>query len=113
MCTPTDVTPLTLQTTVPLITDLAPGVGRVLVTWQPPTLIPPSPITAYVVTAYVGFVPVVSVIAGPASTQRWVPGLTTGVSYRFRVRPHTADGGALGFSKAAGLIQTVVPVGIG
>jgi hypothetical protein len=73
------------------------------VTWTPPTSNNGSPIIVYVVTAYVGYNPVASGLAGPGATSRTLRGLTPGITYRFRVRPHNARGAGV-FSKASNAV---------
>jgi titin len=68
------------------------------ISWLAPASDGGSPIIVYVVTAYVGYDPMVSVLAGPGATSRTVRGLTTGTTYRFRVRAFNAIG-ASDFSK--------------
>ena len=75
-------------------------------TWTPPTTDNGSPNLAYVVTAYVGYTPVASGLAGPAATSRTIRGLTPGTTYRFRVRPHNAWGAGV-FSKASNAISAL------
>jgi len=74
--------------------------GRAGVYWAPPASDGGSPITVYVVTAYVGYAPVLSVLAGPAKRDRVLSGLTYGTTYRFRVRAYNAVG-AGSFSTAS------------
>ena len=85
--------------TAPTIGTATAGNGSATVSWTPPATDNGSPILAYVVTAYVGYDPAVSVLAGPAATSRTIPGLTPGTTYQIRVRPHNAWG--------AGLFSTV------
>jgi titin len=100
------------NTAVPGITPGAPTVGTAVagmsqatVSWTAPVSNGGPPITAYVVTAYVGFNPVMNVIAGPNATSRTVSGLTNGTTYRFRVSAVNAAG-ASDYSKAS---NTAVP----
>jgi hypothetical protein len=96
--------PITTGTpTAPTIGTATAGNGSATVTWTPPATDNGSPILAYVVTAYVGYDPVVSVLAGPGVTSRTVPGLTNGTTYRFRVRPHNAFGAGV-FSTASNAV---------
>jgi hypothetical protein len=89
--------------TAPTIGTATAGNGAATVTWTPPATDNGSPIIVYVVTAYVGYNPVVSVFAGPGATSRTVPGLTNGTTYRFRVRPFNAFGPGL-FSTASNAV---------
>jgi hypothetical protein len=89
--------------TAPTIGIATAGNGSATVSWTPPATDNGSPIIVYVVTAYVGYNPVVSVFAGPGATSRTVPGLTNGTTYRFRVRPHNAFGAGV-FSTASNAV---------
>ena len=51
-----------------------------------------SPITGYVVTAYIGYGPAKMRIFNSTSTTQTVTGLTNGITYRFRVRAYNAYG---------------------
>jgi hypothetical protein len=84
------------------------GDGYALVSW----FTPPdggSPITAYVVSAYVGFTPVASSIVGPSETTWKLTGLTNGTSYRIRLRAYNAVGGGP-YSSAANVTPHVLSV---
>jgi predicted phage tail protein len=85
--------PVTVGTpTAPTIGTATAGNGSATVSWTPPATDNGSPIIVYVVTAYVGYFPAVSVLAGASATSRTVPGLTNGTTYRFRVRAFNAVG---------------------
>jgi hypothetical protein len=85
------------------VAPTAPGVPTILrnatagnqsatVSWLAPASDGGSPITGYVVTAYVGYAPVkVRIFNSPLTTQT-VTGLTNGTTYRFRVRAYNAYG---------------------
>jgi predicted phage tail protein len=60
------------------------------ISWLPPASDGGSPITGYVVTAYVGYGPVKVRIFNSPLTTRTVTGLTNGTEYRFRVRAYNA-----------------------
>jgi hypothetical protein len=92
--------PVTVGTpTAPAIGTATAGNGLATVSWAPPASDNDSPIIVYVVTAYDGYNPMVSVLAGPSDTSHTVGGLSNGTTYRFRVRPYNAYG--------AGLFSTV------
>ena len=67
----------------PTIGTATPGDGQAVVSWQPP-LAAPVPITAYVVTPWIGSGQTPVVFNSTATTQT-VTGLTNGVTYTFTV----------------------------
>lgn len=69
----------------PIMGTAVPGDGRVLLSWEPP-LAEPSPITAYVVTPYVGATALAPVKFASTATSQIVGGLTNGVAHTFRVK---------------------------
>jgi len=75
--------------------------------WLAPASDGGSPITGYVVTAYVGYAPVKVRIFNTPSTTETVTGLSDGTTYRFRVRAYNAIG-VSGFSKVT---NQVTPLG--
>jgi hypothetical protein len=87
----------------PTIGTAVAGSGQATVSWTAPASNGGPPITAYVVTAYVGFNPVMNFIAGPNATSRTVSGLTNGTTYRFRVSAVNAAG-AGDYSKASNAV---------
>jgi FG-GAP-like repeat/Fibronectin type III domain len=73
------------------------------VSWLAPASDGGSPVTGYVVTAYVGYASVkVRIFNSPLTTQT-VTGLTNGTTYRFRVRAYNAYGFS-GFSKVTNAV---------
>ena len=97
------VTPAVTVPTAPTIGIAIAGNQAATVSWSAPASDGGSPVTAYVITAYVGFAPVKTVIAGPLATTRTVTGLTNGTTYRFRVRAHN-NLGAGSFSKTSNAV---------
>ena len=57
-----------------------------MVSWTAPASDGGSPITGYVVVAYVGYAPVKTRIFNSTLTTQTVTALTNGTEYRFRVR---------------------------
>jgi hypothetical protein len=89
----------------PSIGTATPGDGSAVVSWHAP-LAAPSPITAYVVTPWIGFVRQTPVVFTSPATTQTVTGLTNGVTYRFTV--HAID--ALGNDSASsGMSNPVTP----
>jgi alpha-tubulin suppressor-like RCC1 family protein len=68
----------------PIIGNATAGNAQAVVTWQPP-LAAPAPITAYVVTPWVGFTRQTPVVFNSPATTQTVMGLTNGVTYGFTV----------------------------
>ena len=79
------------------------GDSQATVSWTAPASDGGSPITGYVVTAYVGLSPVKMRIFNSTATTQTVTGLTNGTQYRFRVRAYSALG-VSGFSKVTNRI---------
>jgi hypothetical protein len=65
----------------------------VQVTWEAPPAAP-SPVTAYVVTPWIGSLPQTPVAFNSTATTQMVTGLTNGVTYTFTVHAVHADGHA-------------------
>lgn len=61
------------------------GAAQATVSWTAPTITNGAPVTGYVITAFVGFVPVASQTFNSTATTQVMTGLTTGTTYRFRV----------------------------
>lgn len=66
--------------------------GQATVSWTAPSSTGGSPITAYVVTPYIGYYPLPPRTFSSASTTQIVTGLSSGTTYRFRVRAVNAVG---------------------
>ena len=66
--------------------------------WTAPASDGGSPITGYVLTAYVGYSPVKVRIFNSTLTTQTVTGLANGTEYRFRVRAYNTIG-ISGYSK--------------
>ena len=85
--------PVTVGTpTAPRNVTATAGVQAATVSWAAPVTANGSPITAYVVTPYVGTVAGAPRTFAVGVTTRVVTGLTTGVSYRFVVAAKNARG---------------------
>jgi SAM-dependent methyltransferase len=67
------------------------GDGQATLSWDPPDL-DEEPILGYVVTAYDGYWPELSVTFNSTKTTETVGGLTNGVTYRFKVAAFNAVG---------------------
>jgi alpha-tubulin suppressor-like RCC1 family protein len=89
----------------PIMGTSSAGDGRAVVSWQPP-LAAPAPVTAYVVTAWVGQVGQAPVVFNSTATTQIVGGLTNGVSYMFTVHARNALGND---SAESGSSNPVVP----
>jgi alpha-tubulin suppressor-like RCC1 family protein len=94
------------------VLDRAPTIGtatagdrQALVSWQPPR-VPPTPITAYVVTPWIGFTRQTPVVFNSGATTEAVTGLTNGVTYTFTVHAVHAHGHA---SPESGMSNPVTP----
>jgi hypothetical protein len=66
--------------------------GAVTVTWSAPPLSTGPPVTAYVVTPYVGLAPLEPTVVGGRARAATVTGLENGTPYRFKVVAHNAIG---------------------
>lgn len=75
----------------PIMGTAVPGDGRVLLSWEPP-LAEPAPVTAYVVTPYVGATSLAPVTFDSSTTTRILGGLTNGIAHTFRVKAINALG---------------------
>jgi hypothetical protein len=88
--------PITAGTpTAPTIGTATAGTQSATVTWTPPATDNGSPIVGYVVTPYIGIA-----TQGPryfmsTATSQTIPNLTSGTTYRFRVRAWNANGVSL------------------
>ena len=82
----------------------SPGDGRAVVSWQPP-MVEPFPVTAYVVTPWIGFVRQTPVVFKSTAVVQTVPGLRNGVTYTFSV--HAVN--ARGDSAESGKSNQVIP----
>jgi subtilisin family serine protease len=85
------VTPATVPTAPTIGTAIA-GNAVATVSWTTPASNGGSPITGYVVTAYVGYTPVRVRIFISTSTTQTITGLTNATTYRFRVQALNAIG---------------------
>ncbi len=74
------------------------GDGRATVSWTPPA--GTATVTAYVVTAYIGYFPARTVSFSSTATAQTVTGLTNGTSYRFRVQAANTVGTS-GYSRVS------------
>ncbi len=92
------VTPVVTAPGAPTIGTAIAGDGQATVSWSAPASDGGSPITGYVVAAYVGLNSVKARIFNSTSTTQTVTGLTNGTTYRFRVRAYNAIG-LSGYSK--------------
>ena len=86
--------------TAPTIGTAIVGNQQATVSWTAPASDGGSPVTGYVVTAYVGYTPVKTRIFISTSTTQTITGLTNGKTYRFRVRALNAIG-LSAYSKAS------------
>jgi alpha-tubulin suppressor-like RCC1 family protein len=106
------VTPTVLSVPgAPMILRTAwPGNGEATVSWLAPTSDGGRPITAYVVTPYIGYKARPSTTFMSTETTQVVTGLTNGTQYRFRVRAVNVIGTSE-FSKATNpVVPTDVPI---
>jgi len=79
------VTPATVAG-MPTIGTATAGNTQATVSWTAPSSDGGSPITGYIVTAYVGINPVLQTPYNSTATTQVFSGLTNGTTYRFRVR---------------------------
>jgi hypothetical protein len=89
----------------PTIGTATAGDEQAVVSWQPP-LAAPAPITAYVVTPWIGFTRQTSVVFNSPATTQTVVGLTNGVAYGFTVKAINALGND---SASSGMSNRVTP----
>src|SRR5262245_36329698 len=89
----------------PIIGTATSGDTQAVVTWQPP-LATPTPITAYVVTPWIGFTRETPVVFNSSATTQTVTGLTNGVTYAFTVHAVNAKGDA---SAESGMSNPITP----
>jgi alpha-tubulin suppressor-like RCC1 family protein len=89
----------------PIIGPATPGDGRAVVSWQAP-LAAPAPITAYVVTPWIGPVRQTPVVFNSTATTQTLTGLTNGVTYTFTVHALNALGND---SASSGVSNPVIP----
>jgi hypothetical protein len=89
----------------PIIGTATAGDGQAAVSWQPP-LTAPGPITAYVVTPWIGFARQTPTVFNSAATTETVTGLTNGVTYTFTVHAVNAHGDE---SAESGMSNAVTP----
>ena len=93
----------------PLISLPVTGDGQATVSWTAPASDGGSPISGYVVTAYVGYGPVKTLIFNSTLTTQTITGLTNGTQYRFRVRAYNAVG-ISGYSKVTNPVTPAVAI---
>src|SRR6476660_3324215 len=89
----------------PTMGTATPGNAQAVVSWQPP-LAAPVPITAYVVTPWIGFARQTPVVFNSSATTQTVTGLTNGVTYTFTVHAVNANGDD---SAESGISNPVTP----
>jgi hypothetical protein len=92
------VTPAPTAPDAPSIGTAVAGDGHATVSWTAPAADGGSPITGYVVTAYIGYWALPAVTFNSTVTTEVVTGLTNGTTYRFRVQAVNAIGTS-GYSK--------------
>ncbi len=95
-----DVTPATTPGAPTLAQATNGNTGEAVVSWTAPASNGGSPITGYVVTAYIGLAAAKTVPFNSAATTETVTGLASGTSYRFRIQA-TNNVGTGGFSTAS------------
>ena len=76
----------------PRIGTATAGVSRAVVSWLPPPAMRMPPVTAYVVTPWIGLDRQTPVVFNSDATTQTVTGLTNGVAYTFTVHAVDADG---------------------
>jgi Fibronectin type III domain len=69
-----------------------PGNGKAIVSWTAPTSGNGSPISGYVVTAFIGFAPAAQMMFASTATTETFAGLSNGTTYRFKVAATNANG---------------------
>jgi alpha-tubulin suppressor-like RCC1 family protein len=89
----------------PIMGAVVPGNGRVLLSWEPP-LAEPAPVTAYIVTPYVGGTALRPVRFSSTATSQIVGGLTNGIAHTFSVKAVNARGHE---SASSAMSEAVVP----
>ncbi len=98
------VTPGPTAPTAPtILRNATAGNQSATVSWLAPASDGGSPITGYIVTAYVGYAPVTWRLFNSTLTTQTVNGLTNGTTYRFRVRAYNAYGFS-GYSTATNAV---------
>ena len=90
----------------PKMRAASPGDGRAVVSWEPPLAVPSPPITAYVVTPWIGFVRQTPEVFTSTATLQTVVGLRNGVSYAFTVHAVSINGDD---SAESGMSNQVIP----
>jgi hypothetical protein len=88
-----------------IVRNAAGGDQTATVSWRVPAD-GGSPITGYVVTPYIGYVPLAPRLFAATSTTRTLTGLTNGTTYRFRVQAVNV----LGTSGASAISNPVLPL---
>ncbi len=86
-----------------------PGDGQATVSWTAPSSDGGSPITAYVVTPFVGAVAQAPVSSSGTGTSKVVTGLTNGTAYTFRVAATNAIGTGAPSAASAAVTPAAVP----
>jgi alpha-tubulin suppressor-like RCC1 family protein len=108
--TTTTVTTTTSAPGAPAIGTALAGDGHAVVSWTAPASTGGSPITAYVVTPYIGTIAQTPVPFASDATTQTVTGLTNGTSYTFRVTASNAIG--TGTASAASNVVTPRPAAV-
>ena len=85
------VTPATVPD-APIIGTATRGHQEATVVWSPPPFDGGAPITAYIVTPYIGGVAQTPVVVGAVPTSVTITGLTNGTTYQFKVAAVNAVG---------------------
>jgi hypothetical protein len=76
----------------PTNANAIPGSGKAIISWTAPTSGNGSAISGYVVTAFVGFVPVAQTTFASTATTETFAGLSNGTTYRFMVAATNVNG---------------------
>ena len=86
--------------------------GTATVSWTAPASDGGSPVTGYVVTPYIGYLPLAPQSFGSTATVQVLTGLTNGTQYRFRVQATNAFGNS-GYSRVTNPVTPAPPTAPG